>query len=607
MWIESLRIEDYKRFRDTGVITFGPGMNIIVGQNDVGKTALMQALGNSIRVNAPHKSLLTLPTPASVLRGQTRFVRRFRLTGEEISTALAGVPAVHAGILQTHEHWAANQLNEAAQNGGTLLVEELIMGPTRRRLAVFPDTPQQQVLISNSKYPSGFHGEYAGNGTDNDHGEVLFGYISPRIYEFRAQRYNLAIGNTGTATELVSDATNLAEVLNNLQSANFHRYQKLLAHVREVFPHILHVGVRQIEPSRLQIEIWDTDPSLERDDLAIPLSESGTGIGQVLAMLYVVVNSRLPRVILIDEPHSFLHPGAIRKLFEIFEQYSQHQYIITTHSPTALTSAKGQTLHIVRRAQEQSVVQQMDPTSALDLSAFLREVGARLSDVFGPDRILWCEGKTEALCFPMILRAVAPEALIGIDVFPVAHTADLEGRHAEKVVSIYHRLSGGVSVLPPAVAFVLDREDRNEAVRNRLSSEGRGLVHFLERRMYENYLLDPAAIAAALNDDDSGKGAPYSAEVVSEWIGANGERFVPRVGPKPTDVGFLSDVDGAKLIAAMFSALTETRVAYDKARHGPILTAALLETQNSDLRALGAWLAKLIYVSTDLDGRTSEG
>jgi len=48
----------------------------------------------------------------------------------------------------------------------------------------------------------------------------------------------------------------------------------------------------------------------------VPLSESGTGVGQVLAILYVVFTSEYPRTIVIDEPQSFLHPGAVRKLFE---------------------------------------------------------------------------------------------------------------------------------------------------------------------------------------------------------------------------------------------------------------------------------------------------
>ncbi len=43
-------------------------------------------------------------------------------------------------------------------------------------------------------------------------------------------------------------------------------------------------------------------------------------------MLYVVLTSRESRVIIIDEPQSFLHPGAVRKLFDVLKDFPQHQY-----------------------------------------------------------------------------------------------------------------------------------------------------------------------------------------------------------------------------------------------------------------------------------------
>jgi predicted ATPase len=45
----------------------------------------------------------------------------------------------------------------------------------------------------------------------------------------------------------------------------------------------------------------------------------------VLAILYVVMTSNHPQTIIIDEPQSFLHPGAVKKLIEVLKQYPQHQ------------------------------------------------------------------------------------------------------------------------------------------------------------------------------------------------------------------------------------------------------------------------------------------
>jgi predicted ATP-dependent endonuclease of OLD family len=78
---------------------------------------------------------------------------------------------------------------------------------------------------------------------------------------------------------------------------------------------------------------------------------------QVLAILYVVLEEKEPRTIIIDEPQSFLHPGAIRKLFDILKgkDHAQHQYIVTTHSPTVITSASPATLLLVRKTEAENV------------------------------------------------------------------------------------------------------------------------------------------------------------------------------------------------------------------------------------------------------------
>ncbi len=44
MRIERFRIVNYKSFADSGEVRFKPGFNVIVGRNNVGKTALAKAV-----------------------------------------------------------------------------------------------------------------------------------------------------------------------------------------------------------------------------------------------------------------------------------------------------------------------------------------------------------------------------------------------------------------------------------------------------------------------------------------------------------------------------------------------------------------------------------
>jgi predicted ATP-dependent endonuclease of OLD family len=208
---------------------------------------------------------------------------------------------------------------------------------------------------------------------------------------------------------------------------------------------------------------------------------------------------------LIDEPQSFLHPGAVRKLLEVLKQYPQHQYIIATHSPTIITAAKPDTIMLVTHDGNESQIQHLNANDADHLRRYLDEIGASLADVFGADDILWVEGITEEKCYPMIVEKILERSLMGTVIKAVIATGDLEGRHAERFFEIYDRLSGAQSLLPPALGFIFDDDGRSETDKNILRNRGRDReknkdrVYFTKRLMYENYLLHPKAITEVLN------------------------------------------------------------------------------------------------------------
>ena len=56
MFLKRMRLQHYGAFRDTGWLTFSSGVNLIVGQNNSGKTSLIKSLTNGLR-DTPHISL----------------------------------------------------------------------------------------------------------------------------------------------------------------------------------------------------------------------------------------------------------------------------------------------------------------------------------------------------------------------------------------------------------------------------------------------------------------------------------------------------------------------------------------------------------------------
>src|SRR6266702_2597007 len=83
MHITKFTVQNYKSIRATPEIQLTPGFNVIVGQNNVGKTALVEAL--SLRAGSqPHRSRETAPTRDTPLTNLSKAQIKLVLSGIEL-------------------------------------------------------------------------------------------------------------------------------------------------------------------------------------------------------------------------------------------------------------------------------------------------------------------------------------------------------------------------------------------------------------------------------------------------------------------------------------------------------------------------------------------
>jgi energy-coupling factor transporter ATP-binding protein EcfA2 len=605
MRIQSVRVRNYKSFRESPVLDLAPGFNVIVGQNNVGKTALLEALSLTI-TEIPHRSAITAPdADAPDLQGSESEISFVLAPGEAISllsqetdfflpvAAPSGhSPAVDAfklylgGEVRAHGTWRAS-------NGGFVtaqFTDFAVGGPTQTaRLSVDRATRELRVM----------EGNYGGVGLQQTVAYALLNRARARLYGFTAERLNLAHSSVASVSQLQPNAANLAQVLNYMSSRDPMGFVELNELVTEVFP-----TVRQItappDNQTAHIRVWPVDPATRRDDLAVSLGQSGTGIGQVLAILYVVLTAKHGQTIIIDEPQSFLHPGAVRKLFAILRGHSQHQFIVTTHSPVALFAAQPETILFVQRSSAESSVHVVDAEETTELASLLSDLGARLSDAFGADSVLWVEGRTEEACFPIILERLSSYRLRGTVVLGVHRTGDFDGGKSDWAYDVYSRLVQGPALLPPAVAFIFDRERRSEEAMHDLRGRSRGLVHFLPRRMYENYLLYPPAIAAVLNYADTSELTIASPEAVEALISVYRQERRYLKGHTPATLDTIDDLswerycDAASVLHDVFATLSDQRVAFRKTEHSLALTEWVLTNDPAALVELVEFLLSVV-------------
>jgi hypothetical protein len=86
--LSSFRVTNYKSFHETNKVDFEPGFNVIVGQNNTGKTALTEALSLGFDPN-PHRSTLTIPNPGASPDPVSRAEVSFHLNVDDVKELLA--------------------------------------------------------------------------------------------------------------------------------------------------------------------------------------------------------------------------------------------------------------------------------------------------------------------------------------------------------------------------------------------------------------------------------------------------------------------------------------------------------------------------------------
>ena len=280
------------------------------------------------------------------------------------------------------------------------------------------------------------------------------------------------------------------------------------------------------------------------------------------------------------------------------KQFPQHQYFIATHSPTIINAANPSKIIMLKYEDCETKVSAINAKEAREQRSLLAEVGVSLSDVFGADNILWVEGPTEQICFPLILEKVARKSLLGTTILAVQDVGRLDNKNASLIFDIYDKLSGGSSLFPPAIGFLFDRENRSNNDEKELQKRSKKPVQLLPRRMYENYLLHSEAITAIINECDENREEKLTIEEVKEWIDKN--KYEASYFPKTVKIEEISDndwfckVDGAKLLKELFAHFCETRLPFSKTTHSVKLTEWLIDNQPEQLLEIAELLVNIL-------------
>jgi AAA domain, putative AbiEii toxin, Type IV TA system len=608
MRIVSIKIGNFKCFAATESITLDPHMNLVVGKNNSGKSAFLEAV-RPIGFGRPHRTAKTMPAIDATIDEESRVEFCIEASGEEIKSTLLNQGTEFWVLHPPHgdpKKLAEGSLAEVIQKSSQLATFTRITssrGTTNFDWKVIPLFGSVRVdnkaqIMGAAFAPDKASGKFKTRSTNQpqsnyqaDFGLAVLEALLGRVYKFDAQRVIPSQSEADNANDLRPTGANLASALQTLSFGHEDQLRELL---RRVFPLIDAVSAKPMANKMVRILVWPTGTPRDRTDLAIPLDESGSGVAQVMAILYVLVTAPSPRTICIDEPNSFLHPEASRKLVGILAEYPQHQFIITTHSPEVIAAAKDGKVLLLRWSDGESTIVQSEEHGIALAREALVEVGVRLSDVFSSDQIIWVEGDTEEKSFPLI-KAIQDALPSGTAIIGVVDTNSFARKRIDETWRIYTKLATSGALIPPLVGLVLDRDERTEEEMEDLRRRSKGKIQFLDREMFENYLIDAPAIADVINGALP-EGATNAAEVAA-WIELHGaeERYFKKGAPipEPMTVTWRAKVHGARLLHALFSELSKCDLQYQKTAHGPLLTERIVNSNPAAFDEITALISSL--------------
>ena len=598
MWISRFQVASFSSFSDTGWIDLDRSFNLFIGQNNSGKSALLKALNFPLAAN-PHKQ-------PNVFRGQELKPPvvdiDIKISPKEFFGRLAILNAASNLACRDGQPHHLNELTRWLADPDTIMDLEFRRTPNAETaprkngvaLAKFRSNGNQalQSVIWNNGAPEG-RGNVGGPETSS---LIFSGAASDSFFYFDAQRLNIGKSGWNSPQRLLSNAGNLAAVLAYLQGARRPVFDLIERHVIDVLGGIDRITVAPRPNNEFEVLLWP-DRSSRFEELAFSLDESGTGVGQLLAIVAAMVTSE-QSIFIIDEINSFLHPAAVKRLLSLIRaDYNHHQYIISTHSADVIANAAAEKIYMVKRDgfdSNVSVVSLADAKQAKEVSSIL---GFSMMDVFGHERVIWVEGPTEETCFPYLARRKGLLQKSGIGFAPVHATAPLVNRSTSRSATlIYEQAGKKLAPLLKGMAFALDRETLSDAEVAKLERSRRKLK-FLPRRCMECYLIHPEAIASVLSTLDTV--AHSSEDVIRELqIGGNAEFGAPRQWTGHlSNAAWLKRVDAARLLARIFTTLSQERVEYRKTRDGISLLKFIAENDSPAIMELEDFIGKIIEVA----------
>ena len=310
MYISKIKLQNFRRFRNIE-IRFNRGRNILVGDNESGKSSILQAIDLCSRGSRHRVEDIGVETLLNV-----DAVREFMAGDKRIEN----LPKLYIELYLSDivdEGLEGNENSENVPANGVRLAIEPDLSLSRQTLQV--------LQAQNSSFPFEFY-------------SIIFSTFSGESYNGYSKKVktvmldNSTIGNEYALNEYISTIYGAA-LTQVEQLATKHSY----GNSKSGFKDGVLAPFNAKLPVGYSFSVKNTGKNCLENDLTIemggvPISEKGTGVQCAVKTQLALSRAEEIPVILLEEPENHLSHLNMRKMIEDIEKSQRAQLFISTHS-----------------------------------------------------------------------------------------------------------------------------------------------------------------------------------------------------------------------------------------------------------------------------------
>ena len=326
MGIQSIRIQNFKSIKDSGIVEFKP-VNVLIGANGAGKS-------NFISFFKFLNKLYTRELQTYII--QNGRADNFLFFGRKYSSYLSGT------ITFDNEYRNEYAFTLIPDQSGSLIFQEEWTNTTQGDLSIENTTRMESELKNHGWHRSGYL-------RDNLNALKLFHFHDTGFNSKVKQPCNLR-----DYAYLQEDGGNLAAFLYRLQEANPESFKMIEKVVESIAPFFDSFYLMPDEINSEQIFLRWKEKGFDQLFTAHNLSD---GTLRMICLATLLLQPKPPATIVIDEPELGLHPFAISKLAAMLQSVSDSsQIIISTQSVNLVNEFAPEDILVVQRENNHETV-----------------------------------------------------------------------------------------------------------------------------------------------------------------------------------------------------------------------------------------------------------